>query len=61
MPAIVDKIAEALHLKHHDGAAPSASASQTPVFDHEKVKVFFVLGGPGAGKVSLRWLYRVPR
>ncbi|KAI0332050.1 UMP-CMP kinase [Cubamyces sp. BRFM 1775] len=50
MPAIVDKIAEALHLKHHDDAAASTATAQTPVFDHEKVKVFFVLGGPGAGK-----------
>ncbi|KAI9056638.1 UMP-CMP kinase [Trametes sanguinea] len=65
MPAIVDKIAEALHIKKHEhqeqGSAESSSsaanpatastgAAQTPVFDHEKVKVFFVLGGPGAGK-----------
>ncbi|KAL7283117.1 UMP-CMP kinase [Trametes coccinea BRFM310] len=64
MPAIVDKIAEALHIKKHEhqehasaeassSANPtsaSTGAAQTPVFDHEKVKVFFVLGGPGAGK-----------
>ncbi|KAI0371835.1 UMP-CMP kinase [Pilatotrama ljubarskyi] len=64
MPAIVDKIAEALHLKRHESGSVETSTSQntptasavsfqgtkTPVFDHEKVKVFFVLGGPGAGK-----------
>ncbi|KAH9857747.1 UMP-CMP kinase [Lenzites betulinus] len=51
MPAITDKIAEALHLKKHDASATSSDASpKTPVFDHDKVKVFFVLGGPGAGK-----------
>jgi len=40
MPAIFDKIANSLHLKKHS----------TPVFDHNKVIVIFVLGGPGAGK-----------
>ncbi|KAI0637310.1 UMP-CMP kinase [Trametes polyzona] len=57
MPAVIDKIAEALHLKKHethDNASASTSTptaeSKAPVFDHEKVKVFFVLGGPGAGK-----------
>jgi len=38
MPAIVDKITDALHLR------------KSPVFDHNKVTVLFVLGGPGAGK-----------
>lgn len=38
MPAIVDKIAGALHLTPHK-----------PTFD-SKVTVIFVLGGPGAGK-----------
>ncbi|KIM26047.1 hypothetical protein M408DRAFT_314185 [Serendipita vermifera MAFF 305830] len=37
MPAILDKLKEALHLKRE-------------VFDHDKVLVIFVLGGPGAGK-----------
>ncbi|KAI0646737.1 UMP-CMP kinase [Trametes meyenii] len=62
MPAIIDKIAEALHIKKHESgsadpgtshgvaAAASDAAPQTPVFNYEKVKVFFVLGGPGAGK-----------
>ncbi|KAJ6547282.1 UMP-CMP kinase [Mycena capillaripes] len=44
MPAIIDKIAEALHI-HKD-----KSQSKSPVFDHAKVTVLFVLGGPGAGK-----------
>ena len=58
MPAIVDKIADALHLsKHpkHDAPAPESaepSSSKAPVFDHEKVTVLFVLGGPGAGQPS---------
>ncbi|KAI0822682.1 UMP-CMP kinase [Trametes gibbosa] len=65
MPAIVDKIAEALHLKKHEHghaqssavhgasaepATASVASPKPPVFDHKKVKVFFVLGGPGAGK-----------
>jgi len=37
MPAIVDKVKEFLHLNK-------------AVFDHEKVTVIFVLGGPGVGK-----------
>ncbi len=53
MPAIVDKIADALHLsKHkHDPPHPQSerSSSQTPAFDHTNVTVLFVLGGPGAG------------
>lgn len=67
MPAIVDKIAEALHIKKHESGHPepttSTDASTAPattsgagpksqVFDHERVKVFFVLGGPGAGRTS---------
>jgi len=42
-PAIVDKIASALHL-HADHPKPKT------VFDHTKITVIFVLGGPGAGK-----------
>jgi len=54
MPAIIDKIADVLHLHkshshevHGDAAAASAP---TPAFDSSKVTVLFVLGGPGAGK-----------
>ncbi|KAJ7687569.1 UMP-CMP kinase [Mycena olivaceomarginata] len=36
---MLDKISDALHLRKH-----------TPAFDHNKVTVLFVLGGPGAGK-----------
>ncbi|KAH8102827.1 UMP-CMP kinase [Cristinia sonorae] len=55
MSPIIDKIAEALHIKSHhhkDGDAnPPAEQSQpTPVFDANKITVLFVLGGPGAGK-----------
>ncbi|RPD65788.1 UMP-CMP kinase [Lentinus tigrinus ALCF2SS1-7] len=56
MPAIIDKIADALHIPHHhhhneaESSAPDASHQNTPVFDKSKVTVFFVLGGPGAGK-----------
>ena len=66
MPAIIDKIADALHLnKHHkteehatadtaEGSSAPAhettTKSKAPVFDHEKVTVLFVLGGPGAGE-----------
>lgn len=63
MPHIADKIAEALHMKHHKeeahtaatDAAPAAETSNpeaaktTPVFDASKITVLFVLGGPGAG------------
>ncbi|KAF8212526.1 UMP-CMP kinase [Mycena galopus ATCC 62051] len=42
MPAVLDKIADALHLRKPQ--------HPTPVFDHNKVTVLFVLGGPGAGK-----------
>ncbi|KAG7092202.1 UMP-CMP kinase [Marasmius oreades] len=45
MPAVIDKIAEALHL--HKNRSTVAS---TPAFDEKKVTVIFVLGGPGAGK-----------
>ncbi|KAI0713332.1 UMP-CMP kinase [Earliella scabrosa] len=52
MPAIIDKIADALHLSKHKHDAPPSAAegSSTPAFDHTKVTVLFVLGGPGAGK-----------
>ena len=54
MPAIFDKIADALHLNKGTPAAEEkageTSAPKAPVFDKSKVTVFFVLGGPGAGK-----------
>ena len=54
MPAIIDKIADALHLNKQskEGGQPSAThdAPSTPAFDHAKVTVLFVLGGPGAGE-----------
>jgi len=57
MPAILDKLANALHLhkKHQeektaDMSTDSPEVTKTPVFDNSKVTVIFVLGGPGAGK-----------
>ncbi|RDX45460.1 UMP-CMP kinase [Lentinus brumalis] len=50
MPAIIDKIADALHLSHHKEGHSQPTAQTQPVFDSSKVTVFFVLGGPGAGK-----------
>lgn len=52
MPAIVDKIAHALHLgiRPNSDTAATQSTSTSSAFDHNKVTVFFVLGGPGAGK-----------
>lgn len=50
MPAIVDKIAHALHLGNIDSAATQSTSTTSSAFDHNKVTVFFVLGGPGAGK-----------
>ncbi|KAJ7098176.1 UMP-CMP kinase [Mycena belliarum] len=44
MPSIVGKIVDALHL------GKDKSQHKSPVFDHTKITVFFVLGGPGAGK-----------
>lgn len=65
MPAIVDKIADALHLhghkKEHPQAAESSSVQpatetadkpKSPVFDNSKITVLFVLGGPGAGECA---------
>ncbi|TFK36866.1 UMP-CMP kinase [Crucibulum laeve] len=46
MPAIIDKISQAIH----PSASRAESTSAKPVFDHTKVSVVFVLGGPGAGK-----------
>ncbi|KIY62306.1 P-loop containing nucleoside triphosphate hydrolase protein [Cylindrobasidium torrendii FP15055 ss-10] len=60
MPAIIDKIADALHIHKKDkdtkadetqpAAAAAASTSASQRFDASKVSVLFVLGGPGAGK-----------
>lgn len=54
MPAFIDKIAGALHLKKdgHSKKTDTAAALAvgSPVFDASKVTVIFVLGGPGAGK-----------
>ncbi|KAG5220743.1 UMP-CMP kinase [Salix suchowensis] len=54
MPAFIDKIASALHLKNDGNSKTSetavAPAARSPVFDASKVTVIFVLGGPGAGK-----------
>ncbi|KAI0317749.1 UMP-CMP kinase [Amylostereum chailletii] len=53
-PAIVDKITGALHIGHHkkDGHSTTAALAPAskPAFDHNKVTVVYVLGGPGAGK-----------
>lgn len=46
MPAIIDKIADALHFHK----APKETAVASPAFESSKVIVVFVLGGPGAGK-----------
>ncbi|KAL0947228.1 hypothetical protein HGRIS_013345 [Hohenbuehelia grisea] len=43
MPAIIDKITNALH-------SSDSTASSAPAFDPSKVTVIYVLGGPGAGK-----------
>ncbi|KZT28637.1 UMP-CMP kinase [Neolentinus lepideus HHB14362 ss-1] len=55
MAPLMEKIAEALHLKSHHKEKeakaeehPAVTAKQ--VFDSSKVTVVFVLGGPGAGK-----------
>jgi hypothetical protein len=37
IPEVVNKVKDLLHIKHE-------------AFDHDKVLVIFVLGGPGAGK-----------
>lgn len=58
---ILDKIKEKLHLQKESTkestqestttTTPTTTAAPaTPVFDHNKVDVIFVLGGPGAGK-----------
>jgi hypothetical protein len=67
MPAVIEKIADALHIPraHHSEQQSAAEASGSaapvvdnkpnqPVFDSSKVTVIFILGGPGAG------VYRCP-
>jgi len=52
MPAIIDKIAHALHLDGRRGGhkkSKSKTSNKALAFDSEKVNVVFVLGGPGAG------------
>jgi UMP-CMP kinase len=46
MSAVIDKISSALHLNKSQATAPSTTS---PEFDHTKVTVIYVLGGPGAG------------
>jgi len=54
MAPIIEKIAEKLHLHkkspEHTASPAKVDANTSQVFDHEKVTVIFVLGGPGAGK-----------
>lgn len=85
-PAIIEKVAHALHIGHKDEAAkkseaapasesaapppevpaphvvpegtaphPAVTEAKGPVFDHSKVTVIFVLGGPGAGEPCAVW------
>lgn len=44
---VIDKIAEALHLKKH--TTTDHSTLKKTVFDDSKITVIYVLGGPGAG------------
>ena len=63
MPAILDKIAGALHLHKSHPDAPkehseppkeaATGSAASPVFDKSKVTVLFVLGGPGAGEAAV--------
>lgn len=53
MPAIIDKIADALHLHKtpkDDHSVKTIATPGSPTFDASVVTVIFVLGGPGAGK-----------
>jgi len=52
MSPILEKIADKLHLhkKSPEESSSNQSDAKTRVFNHEKVTVIFVLGGPGAGK-----------
>jgi len=49
---VIQKIQEKLHPKHDaPGTAPSGSSTtNATIYDHNKVTVIFVLGGPGVGK-----------
>jgi UMP-CMP kinase len=64
MPAILDKIAHALHMDKRSPTTetapkPAGTATHTPVFDANKVTVIFVLGGPGAGEQKHTWYLSV--
>jgi len=50
---IIQKISDAIHGRHHDGpkeADSTTASTRATEFDHTKVTVIYVLGGPGAGK-----------
>lgn len=46
---VIDKVTGALGLNKSQEPGPNATS---PEFDHTKVTVIFVLGGPGAGEVA---------
>lgn len=53
---VIDKIKDAVHSKQGEQGDKKPDAAQElmnrtePVFSNDKVKVIFVLGGPGSGK-----------
>lgn len=55
----IEKVAQTLHFpdESRKQITISGSTQRKPVFDHNKVVVIFVLGGPGAG--VLRMLKRL--
>lgn len=64
---VIDKVKNAVHSSDSSSQQPPAAAQmghaqdsdklpelpEQPAFDHEKITVIFVLGGPGAGEVGL--------
>jgi UMP-CMP kinase len=46
---ILKKLAENLHIGRDGKKTEEATSSRKQVFDHTKVTVVYVLGGPGAG------------
>ena len=64
---VIDKVKNAVHSSDSSSQQPPAAAHmghaqdsdklpelpEQPAFDHEKITVIFVLGGPGAGEVGL--------